>query len=47
MFYVWKIAHVCKTFMMNFIYEVIETFCFPDENVRESIGLSGWKFFIC
>ena len=30
-----KLLMFAKLSLMSFIYEVIETFCFPDENVRE------------
>ena len=42
-----KLLIFVKLSLVSFIYEVIETFCFPDENVRESMGLRGWKFFMC
>ena len=30
-----KFLMFAKLLLMSFIYEVVETFCFPDENVRE------------
>ena len=36
-----KLLIFVKLSLVSFIYEVIETFCFPDENVRESMGLRG------
>ena len=27
-------CYVCKISLMSFIYEMLETFCFPDKNVR-------------
>ena len=45
-----KLLIFAKLSLKGFIYDMIKTFCFPDENVKEilkSMGLRGWKFFTC
>ena len=43
-----KLLMFAKSFLISFIYDIIETLCFPDENVSgifKSMGSTGWKFF--
>ena len=45
-----KLIMFAKLSLMSFIYEVIETFCFPDENVREifkKYRIERVEFFMC
>ena len=45
-----KLLMFAELSLKSFIYDIIETFCFTDENVKgifKSMGSRGWKFFMC